>query len=62
LFISIRIHIYDFTTNTKNDITFKIRKLDNNVVIKDKFNQVAEEMNKQGIKIQSHIPDHFKKW
>jgi len=44
LFISIRIHIYDFTTNTKNDITFKIRKLDNNVVIKDKFNQVAEEI------------------
>lgn len=55
------IHIYDLKTIAKNSTIFRIRKLNDNVLIKEKFNKLSEEMGEKGIKIQRYQPVYSKK-
>jgi len=60
-FIKNGIHIYDLMTNATNSIIFRIRKLNDNVLIKEKFNKLSEEMGEKGLKIQRYQPVYSKK-
>lgn len=48
--------------HASNSITFKIRKLENNLNLKEKVENVAAKLNTKGIVLQNFHQNFSKKW
>lgn len=60
-FIKNGIHVYDFTSHAGDRVSFKVRKLDKNIEIRDKIKNATKELEKNGFKLQNHQPNFSKK-
>lgn len=56
-----RVHIYDFISHAGDKVTFKVRKLDKNIEVKDKMKSAAKEIEKNGFQLRNSIPNYNKK-